>query len=114
MDIDKLMMYCRFSKRYSGYHAMKECLKIVMEDEKKLLYITGLYYEVGLRVHATPGGVERNLRTLVNSSWKYYGREPMEILFGAKLEKNLSVGETIELLVSYLNGDRHIDLDKLL
>jgi len=110
MDLDRLMLYCRLSRRYTGYLELQECLKIALEDEERLLYVTGIYREVGEKFYGSAGRIERNIRTLLNYSWKNGGKEPLEKIFGRKLDSKPRVGEVIEGFVCYLKGYQGEDI----
>lgn len=102
MDMEQLFQQCRFSKRYQGYYAFRECLSIALENEETLLYMTGIYVEAGQRCHAPWQHVERNIRTMLNYSWKNGGKEVLEMLSGGVLYQKPTVSEVIEILTCYL------------
>lgn len=102
MDVSQAMQYCRFSKRYQGYRELRECVNIALREEERLLYIGGIYYEVGRKFHVSASGVERNIRTLVNSVWENGGRDSLENICGGKLYERPSASEVIEILACYV------------
>ena len=73
-----------------------------MEEEDRLLYVSGIYCEVGKQYHISPSGVERNIRTLVDHAWKNGAKESLESLSGGKIYEKPSVSEVIEILVCYM------------
>lgn len=102
MDVEKLLRYCRFSKCYHGFLALKECVLIALEDEERLLYVTDIYNEAARKFRLSRSGVERNIRTALSHAWQNGGRERMEALAGGKFFEKPSVSEVIELLVCYI------------
>ena len=102
MNMEEVFRQCRFSKRYYGYRALQECLQIVMEDEDRLLCVTGIYMEAARRCQTSQQRVERNIRTMLEESWRNGGRETLEKMAGGKLYARPSVGEALEMLSCYL------------
>lgn len=102
MDMEKLLAQCGFSKRYQGYYSLQECIRIALEDEENLQYITFLYYKAGRKLHISWSSVERNIRTIINISWKNGGKEQLEDLAGRTFDKKPTVGEVIEMLTCYM------------
>lgn len=103
MHIERVLLHCRFSRRYHGYRELMECVKLACEKEERLLYVTGIYSEVGEMFSLSASGVERNIRTMVEYAWKNGGKEQMENLSGGILYEKPTVSEVIEMLVCYLN-----------
>ncbi len=103
MKLEQAMQYCKFSRRYRGYRELIDCVKIALDEEERLLYVTGIYYEVGTKHHISPSGVERNIRTLVDHAWKNGAKEALEELSGGKIYDKPSVSEVIEILVCYMD-----------
>lgn len=102
MTVEQVLRQCKFSRRHQGYHALRECVKIVLADENKLLYVTGIYYDVANKLDISFSGVERNIRTARDYSWKNGGKEELEKLTGAVLDEKPSVSEVIDILACYL------------
>ena len=102
MNVEQVLWNCRFSKRYEGYGELLGCVMIAMEEEDRLRYVGGIYYEVGKKHHISASGVERNIRTLLTYAWENGGKEPLEKLAGGILYEKPSVSETIEILVCYM------------
>ena len=102
MTIDQLLKQCRFSKRYQGYQVFSECLRIALENEETLLYVTGIYIDAAKKYNTSWHHVERNIRTMLDHSWKTGGKEELERLSGGILYEKPTVGETIEIMVCYL------------
>ncbi len=102
MNIEKVLNQCRFSKRYRGHRELEECIRIVVEDEDNLLYLTGIYQKTADKYHVSLGNIERNIRTIVDYSWGHGGKEQLELLTGAKYYDKPTVGEIIEILACYV------------
>lgn len=102
MNLEKLFQLCRFSKRYRGYYMFRDCLHIILEDEEALQYMTGIYMDVAKKYHTLWKGVERNIRTMLDYSWRTGGKEQFELLTGTALNGRLTTGETLELLTDYV------------
>lgn len=108
MNLEQLLFQCKFSRRYKGYQPLYECVKIALEDENRLLQITGIYSEVADKFQISASGVERNIRTLLNYSWENGGKKQFEQIAGGEFYNKPSVGEAIEILTCYLKN--HGDL----
>ena len=107
MEMEQVLRECRFSKRYQGYYALRECLGIALENEDTLQYMTGIYVEAAKRCPTSWHHVERNIRTMLDYSWKNGGREALEGIAGGVLYEKPTVGEVIEILTCYLK--EHLD-----
>lgn len=107
MSLDKILMYCNFSKRYQGYQELKECISIALEEEERLMFISGIYIDVAKKHKILPSSVDRNIRTLITHAWKQGGKEPLETISGGKLYEKPSVSEVLEIIVCYIkeHGD---------
>ncbi len=102
MKLEQALQYCKFSRRYKGYRELLDCVKIAMEEEDRLLYVSGIYCEVAKQYQISPSGVERNIRTLVDHAWKNGAKESLESLSGGKMYEKPSVSEVIEIFVCYM------------
>ena len=102
MNMDELLRKCRFSKRYQGYYAFRECLLIALENEETLLYVTGIYKDVARKLNISWKLAERNIRTMLDCSWKTGGRRHLEELSGGTLYDKPTISEVLEILVCYL------------
>ena len=109
MDMEQLLRQCKFSKRYQGYQAFLECLYIALENEDSLLYITGIYMDVGQKSHVSWKRVERNIRTMLDYSWRTGGKEQLESLSGGALYEKPTTGEVLEILTCYIKKHTNID-----
>lgn len=102
MDIDSLLKQCRFPKRLNGYYPLRECVKIVVEDENRLLNLSSVFSEVSNRLQVNYDTIERNIRTIIKHSWTRGGKEELEKISNGTLYQSPSVGEIIEILACYL------------
>lgn len=102
MDTRKVLKQCKFSRRYQGYRELQECLRIVLDDEERLLRITEVYLEAGQKFDISWNGVEKNIRTALTRAWERGGKEEMEHLFGGEFFEIPTVGETIEMFAEYI------------
>ena len=100
--MERIFKQCRISKRYRGYRQLQACVRIAMEDESQLLYVTGIYKVVGREFHTSPSGIERNIRTVIKCIWNSKQKSFLDELAGMKLEEQPTSGELIEILVCYL------------
>lgn len=64
MKMDELLQKCCFTKKYKGYHALRQCILIAKEDENKLSAYRKLYLEAAPAVNSNPVCMERNMRTI--------------------------------------------------
>lgn len=46
MNVERILTKCRFLRRHQGFHALLECINIALEDEKRLIYMMGIYCDV--------------------------------------------------------------------
>ena len=102
MSLEQLLRQCRFPKRYKGYYALKKCLQITLEDEESLLYMTGIYERAGKECNSSWRQVERNIRNLLEYSWRNGGRKALERISGCVLYARPTVGEMLEALTCYI------------
>ena len=102
MRVERILLYCKFSRRYQGYAQLRECVRIALEEEDKLTYISGIYYEVGKKYHVSASCVERNIRTVITYVWGHGGKAPLEEISGGKLYQRPTAGEVIDIMVCYL------------
>ena len=108
MNLEQLFTWCKFSKRYQGYHLFRECLQITLSDENTLLYLTAIYMDAGKKSSHTWKQVERNIRTMLDYAWKAGGREQMEMLAGCPLQQKPTVGEVLEIFTCYVKSHPEI------
>ena len=104
MTLEQALQYCKFSKRYKGYKELLDCVNIALEEEDRLLYVSGIYCEVAKTHHISPSGVERNIRTLVDHAWKNGAKDSLESLSGGKMYDKPTVSEVIEILVRHMEN----------
>ena len=102
MELEQVLRTCRFSKRYRGYYALETCIRIALEDEESLLYVTGIYMAAAHKQGISWTSLERNIRTVLSHSWEHGGQEPLERLSGGVLLEKPTVSELLEILVCYL------------
>ena len=107
MDIDNVLIQCRFSRRYRGYHVLRDSIRLVMENESKLLRITHIYDQVAEKQNMSRESVERNLRTVISYSWAHGGKEQLELLSGGKLYDKPTSGEVIEMIAYYMKMNKN-------
>lgn len=100
--MDRILKQCKFSKRHRGYQELQECIRIAVDDEARLLHMTGIYTEVAGRFQITWSGVERNIRTAFDYAWVNGGKEQMEQLSGSIFYGKPTIGEVIETLACYI------------
>lgn len=111
MEVEKLLKQCKFSRRHQGYYALRECIRIVLADENRLLYISGIYYDVADILNVSFSAVERNIRTARDYSWRNGGKEQFEKLAGGNMDGKPTVSEVIEIMACYIK--EHPDEEEL-
>lgn len=104
MYLEQLLKQCRFSKRYQEYYEFRECLKITLENEESLLHMTNIYMEAAARCNTSWRRVERNIRTLIDNSWRTGGRKELELISGCVLYGRPTVGEALEIFTMLHKG----------
>ena len=102
MKMETLLSRCRFSRRFQGYRALTECINIALEDENRLLCLTDIYKEAAEKCGVSWKRLERNLRTMLDYSWKNGGMRQLEEVSGGIFYEKPTVGDVIEVIVCYL------------
>lgn len=97
-----MLRQCNFSKRHRGYRELRECIRIVLADEERLLYMTGVYSEVGRIFQISWSGVEKNIRTAFDYAWANGGKAQMEKLSGGVFYGKPTISEVIEIMACYI------------
>lgn len=90
-------------RTYLGYYHLATAIRLVMENEERLLYIhKWLYQEVAFFHETTPFCVERNIRTVKMRCWKSGNRTQLETIAGCPLNQMPSNSEFIDILSCYI------------
>ena len=102
----ELMRNVHFSKRYQGYRYLRRCIMLAAEDEERLMVLVkGIYWQVAEEYHQLPCVVERNIRTVRDRVWAKGGKEALEQLTGMSYPWAPSVGELIEIFLEQVKAD---------
>lgn len=109
MTAAELVRYLGLPGKYTGYKQMVTAITLVVEDEDRLLNIyKEVYAVVGKDFSATPKGIERNLRTLINAAW--VRNEDTRIRFqeiaGYSFLRRPSVSDFLDVTASYLQKEQ--------
>ena len=90
------------SKCYKGYEQLLLSVKLALDDNSRLLYITkDIYHQVANICNCEYCNVERNIRTVAHRAWKLNSERLTEIA-GYTLYTSPSVSEFISILVTYV------------
>jgi two-component system response regulator (stage 0 sporulation protein A) len=108
-EIYQLIHALGIKRTYMGYHHLATAIRLVLEDESRLLYVhKWLYNDVASVHHTTPACIERNIRTVVLYCWNKGNRQLLCSIAGCPLKEKPSNAEFIDILSCYLK-DRPID-----
>lgn len=99
-ELDALLKYAGFRRRYKGYHYFLTCLELAVEHEERLSAVTKeIYMPVANQHHTDYRCVERDIRTVCEHAWKHGGKEVFEEKFQRKWDKIPSGLNFIELML---------------
>ena len=102
MRIENLCRECGFRAHYRGYRQLIDCIQIALDDEERLMYVTGICYEVSLKYNVSTSGVERNIRTLIKKSWEEDEGKLLGKVLETKIDQKPTASKLIEMFVYYL------------
>lgn len=98
-SIYELIHALGIKRTYLGYYHLATAIRLVLEDETRLLYIhKWLYTDVAKLHHTTPFCIERNIRTVKLYCWNKGNRELLCQLAETSLEKEPSNAVFIDIL----------------
>lgn len=90
---------------YAGFDFVIAAVEILEKDRKALQYITKeLYLPIALKYGTTEKCVERNIRTIVNTVWKYGNRELLEEVAGRKLKEKPNNRDFFAILLWFIES----------
>ncbi len=88
---------------YLGFLFTSYGIAKVAEDAELLTHISkGLYVDVAVRFHVSPGSVERNIRTIKQLAGRRGAPELLQEIFRGAKPEDLSNTEFIRALADYL------------
>ena len=90
---------------YLGFYYAASAIELVMRAEENFYQCKWLYNEVADLYQTTPLCVERNIRTLVDSIWKYGNRELLETIIPYPEHEKPKNTQFIDGLAVYLEHD---------
>ena len=97
-------------RTYQGYYHLATAIRLVIENEERLLYVhKWLYQEIANLHDTTPFCVERNIRTVKIRCWKSGNRAILETIAGCHLNQIPSNSEFIDILSCYLKEHHSIE-----
>lgn len=102
-EIYQLIHSLGIKRTYLGYYHLATAIRLVVENEQRLLYIhKWLYQEVAHLHHTSPFCVERNIRTVKNHYWEYGDRSILSEMAGCSIIEKPSNSEFIDILSCYI------------
>lgn len=91
------------TRNYDGYRLTLTAVKLALEDESRLRFVTGqIYRPVSVICSCPLAHVERNIRTVIFRAWRVNKAFLFKIA-GFPLDAPPSVSHFIEMLVDYLS-----------
>lgn len=74
-------MYCLgVNRSYQGFGITLEAALLLRQDESLKACMKSIYIDVAMKNRMSKGNMERNIRTLIQTIWKYGDRESLEEL----------------------------------
>lgn len=104
-EIYQLLRALGIKRTYMGYYHLATAIRLVLEDESRLLYIHKWLYTDVSHIHkTTPSCIERNIRTVNHYCWRKGNRALLVQIAGGSLKEKPSNAEFIDILSSYLKN----------
>lgn len=108
-EIYQLIHALGIKRTYMGYYHLATAIKLVLEDESRLLYVHKWLYTDTAKLHkTTPSCIERNIRTVNLYCWNKGNRDLLCRIAGCSLSEKPSNAEFIDILSCFLK-DRTLD-----
>ena len=99
-DVLQLLHELGIGKVYRGYRVVVIFVKLVFDDEDRLLNVVETYKEIAVRTGTTWTAVERNIRTVVNRAWNKNRQRLIEIA-GYPMSVPPTSSEFLEIVYNY-------------
>ena len=100
-DVLKLLRELGVVRIYRGCRPVVIFVKLVFDDEDKLLNVVETYKEIAQMTGTTWNAVERNIRTVVNRAWSTNRQRLIEIA-GYPMVVPPTVSEFLEIVYNYV------------
>lgn len=98
-SVEELPRILGIQDKYKGYHFIVTSIKLILEDENRLLFLSkSLFPLVAEEHHVNVKCVERDIRTVIETCWNFGGRKALQEITPYSLEKAPTVGEFLDIL----------------
>ena len=103
LDAERLLRMLGASGKLAGFRQAAYMIERVLENPKYVQLITKrLYRETAQKFDTSSSCVERNLRTLIQTCWKYPDHSFLDLITGAPLMQAPTNTQFIDMLAAYL------------
>ena len=103
-EITYLIRSLGIGATYRGYRYLSYGIKLCLEDEDYLLYVSKLLYPQIAKYYCTSTySVERDLRTVINVCWERGNRPLLQKIAMRPLNTRPTSGEFLDILVAHLS-----------
>ena len=103
LDADRLLRLLGVSGKLSGFYYAVYMLEQVQQKPDHVLLITKrLYKQTAQHFETTSGCVERNLRTVIQTCWRYPDHSFLNLIMGIPLVQPPTNTQFIDMLAAYL------------
>ena len=100
--IKNVLHHLGITRNYQGYHQTAIAVKLVIEDEVRLLSVTkSIYWPVAEECSCNPLTVERNIRTVILNVWRN-NREYLNQIAGFHLSAPPTVSQFIDIIATHI------------
>lgn len=100
-DVLKLLRELGVGRTYRGCRIVIISVKLISDDENRLLNIVDTYKEIALRTGTSWRAVERNIRTVVNRAWVTNQSRLIEVA-GYPMSVQPTACEFLEIIYNYV------------
>ncbi len=102
-NIEHLVRSLGIGATYRGYHYLNYGIKLCLENENYLLFVSrSLYPQIAERFDTSCGSVERSLRTVINVCWEQGNRQLLQEIALHPLSNRPTSSEFLDILTAHL------------
>ncbi|MFQ9515243.1 MAG: sporulation initiation factor Spo0A C-terminal domain-containing protein [Eubacterium sp.] len=102
-ETQKLLRQLGANGSYVGFrYTIYGIVKTIQNPELIVYVCKGLYVEIAIHFNVSIGSVERDIRTIINTIWKYGDRELLNDIFGKELTSKPKNATFIDALSHYI------------
>lgn len=101
-DVQRLLRELGVGRNYRGCRIVIISVKLISDDENRLLNIVDTYKEIALKTGTSWRAVERNIRTVVNRAWVTNRKRLIEAA-GYPMLAQPTACEFLEIIYNYVS-----------